>query len=187
MGLAKKIGLGSGIAVIAFFGLVVDVALNGDLEEKRINVIGAIAGPTNTYVLGESFVIDGMSYTVTGVGVTNAMPGINLWTDKSSQILFAAVEIENISKDPKNEFTNFSLTDAKDRRYTGYYAGSQFGDNPGIIQPGLKSKSPRYAMFEIPFDPDMLYYLVAGDSIITLGVGNTFNIDEQVKEEIGIK
>jgi len=186
------------IGVVIFFGIIMvmgtvvafvvisEVENLPPIDEANNPVPIAISQETKEFQLGEEVVINGMSYTVTKVRVWDSFMGLNLYTDKNSQLLIAYIKVKNVSNDPRSELRGFSLTDSEDRRFTGYYAATAYGDNIGRIQPGLEAKSARVSVFEIPFDPQLEYYLVRDDITVNLGRGNTFDIDDEAKKELGM-
>lgn len=176
------LGIVVGVIVLGIIGM----AVWGTLNESGSPQI-AVSQTTNEFEVGEEVVINGMSYTVIVARVWNTFTGLNLYTNDDSQLVVINIKVKNVSNDPRSELRGFSLMDSMDRRYTGYYSALAFGDNIGRIQPGLEAKSKRVSVFEIPFDLQLEYYLILDDdNVVNLGRGNTFDIHDEVKHELGL-
>ncbi|MEX0597861.1 MAG: hypothetical protein WD512_15325 [Candidatus Paceibacterota bacterium] len=127
-----------------------------------------------------------MQYHVNYVSVQNSMPGIGIWnTPDDASVLVVSLSVKNISKDPQKEKMGFSLEDSLERRFTGIYTADR-GDSLGVIQPGLSGKTSRYAIFTIPFEPDLEYKILTKDLVINLGKGASFQIDTESATKLAI-
>lgn len=131
-------------------------------------------GSDNYYQRGDEIIINGIAYKVSDVYVTNSLPGAGIWeVPEGAMVLVVAVNVKNVSDEPLKELRGFSLMDSEDRKFTGKYAASISGDYIGTIQAGLEAFGPRLAIFVIPFDDILSYYLIRTEEGIKIHLGDS--------------
>jgi hypothetical protein len=140
-------------------------------------VIDVKSNPTSEFERGEQAIISGMGYTVTSVTVTNSLPVVGIYAGSGEKVVYANYKVKNLSNDPKKEQQGFSLKDSSGKKFKGYYMADKGDSVFGTIQPGMSGKTLRYAVFVIPFDPELEYKLIGGNIIINLGKGYSFNFN----------
>jgi hypothetical protein len=138
-------------------------------------VIDVKSNPASEFERGEQAIISGMGYTVTSVTVTNSLPVVGIYAGSGEKVVYANYKVKNLSNDPKKEQQGFSLKDSSGKKFKGYFMADKGDSVFGTIQPGMSGKTLRYAVFVIPFEPELEYKLIGGNIIINLGKGNSFN------------
>jgi len=152
LGKAKRIGIGIGIAILAFFAFGI---ISASLIDN--NMGASVKEEVSVKQIGD---ISHLKYFTIEVTKSPIRAGSDFWNKPQGIFYIVEVEIENTGKKTRSFSSNqFTLIDGKGREYEIVY---YFNMNDSAlsfvdIQPALSVT--KLLVFDIPYDYDISYHL----------------------------